>query len=188
MLRLAERILLIVESTLRTATLGIVLLSAALLLLVGYVVSTALSTPTIIGKVENVGVEALHNVVKARIDTGAGVTSLNARILEVTRSTTPGKADKVKFEIMDDDGKAEILSKRVVEWQAIKNKGEDGVTQRPVVKLDLCLGGKEVRGRVNLVDRSNFKYQLLIGRNFLETGEFLVDARTELTSHGSKCK
>ncbi len=172
----------------RMATLTILALSASLLLVVACLVVTELRKPNIIGKVERVGVEAIDTIVKARIDTGAGVTSLNARIVEVTRSTTSGKPDRVKFEVKDDAGKTRILSKDVVEWQQIKDKGSDGYTTRPVVKLDLCLGGKEIYGRVNLVDRSNFRYQLLIGRNFLESSDFVVDARTELTSHGSRCK
>jgi hypothetical protein len=176
------------DSKLKMAVIAILLLSTSLLLLVYYLVMTERNKPIVIGKVERVGVEVIDTLLKARIDTGAGVTSLNARIVEVTKSATPGQPDKVKFEIKDDLGHAKIFEKEVVEWQQIKNKGEDGYTERPVVKLDLCLGGKEIYGRVNLVDRSNFKYQLLIGRNFLETGDFVVDASTELTSHRSRCK
>jgi len=174
------------DSKSKMAALTILVLSTALLLLVSYLVMTERNKPRIIGKVERVGVEVIDTLIKARIDTGAGVTSLNARIVEVT--ATPGQPDKVKFEIKDDLGHAKILEKDVVDWQRIKNKGEDGYTKRPVVKLDLCLGGKEIHGRVNLVDRSHFKYQLLVGRNFLETGDFVVDASTELTSHRSKCR
>jgi hypothetical protein len=173
---------------LKVALSAILALSASLLLLTAYVLISELEKPSVIGKVEAVGVEAIDTVVKARIDTGAAVTSLNARILEVTKSTAPDGPDKVRFEVKDDDGKRRILDKDVIEWQRIKNKGDNGYTRRPVVKLDLCLGGKEIHGRVNLVDRSNFKYQLLIGRNFLEASDFVVDARTELTRHRSKCK
>lgn len=173
---------------LRAALWVILALSASLLLLIIYLLISVLDRPSVIGKVERVGVEAMDTVVKARIDTGAAVTSLNARILEVTQSTGSDKADRVKFEVKDDDGESRVLDKDVIEWQKIKNKGETGYTRRPVVKLDLCLGGKEVHGRVNLVDRSNFKYQLLIGRNFLESSDFVVDARTELTRHRSKCR
>jgi hypothetical protein len=112
---------------------------------------------------------------------------LNEQIINVTKSTSPGGPDKVKFQIKDDAGNTRVLEKEVVDRQRIKNKGDDGHTKRPVVKMDLCLGGKDIYGRVNLADRSNFRYQLLIGRNLLETGEFVVDASQELTSHRSRC-
>ena len=174
-------------SSLKISALGNIVLSMILLIMIGYIFLTEQSRPIVIGRAERVGVEAIETSVKARIDTGAGVTSLNARIMEVTKSTSPGGSDKVKFQIKDDAGNTRVLEKDVVDWQNIKNKGGDGYTKRPVVKMDLCLGGKEIYGRVNLVDRSNFKYQLLIGRNFLETGDFVVDAGQELTSHRSKC-
>ena len=165
----------------------ILILSACVLLLVSYLIFMEVDEPIVIGKVEKVGIEAMDTVMKGRIDTGAGMSSLNAEIIEVKKSKTAGEPDIVKFMLKDDLGNTKILEKKVIEWQKIKNKGNDGFTDRPVVKMDLCLGGKEIVGRVNLVDRKNFKYQVLVGRNFLETGDFVVDASTELTSKKSKC-
>jgi hypothetical protein len=175
------------DSRLKLSAVGNVILSMVLLIVIGYHFMTEKNRPVVIGKAERVGVEAIETSVKARIDTGAGVTSLNAQIIDVTKSPGPGGSEKVKFQIRDDAGNTRTLEKDVMDWQNIKNKGGDGYTKRPVVKMDLCLGGKEIYGRVNLVDRSNFRYQLLIGRNFLETGDFVVDAGQELTSHRSKC-
>jgi len=177
-----------VESKSKMAAWVILVQSASLLMLVLYLVITERNRPIVIGKLERVGVEAIDTVMRARIDTGAGITSLNARIVKVTKSATAGAPDRIRFEIADDNGNTKSLERDVVDWQRIKNKGDEGFTKRPVVKLDLCLGGKEVFGRVNLVDRSDFNYQLLIGRNFLETGDFVVDASAELTSHRSRCK
>ena len=49
------------------------------------------------------------------------------------------------------------------------------------VRLDVCLAGKRLEGRVNLADRSRFLYPALIGRNLLETGGFLVDSEQTFT-------
>ena len=46
--------------------------------------------------------------------------------------------------------------------------------ERDVIELDLCLGNIKKTVNVSLVDRSHFKYQLLVGRSFLRS-EFLVD-------------
>ena len=46
---------------------------------------------------------------------------------------------------------------------------------RPVILLRICLGGVRKEAEVNLVDRSRFKYPLLIGRSFL-AGDFLIDS------------
>jgi hypothetical protein len=52
------------------------------------------------------------------------------------------------------------------------------------VMLDLCLGDHVAATEVNLVDRSNYKYPLLIGRMFL-SDRFMVDSSSThlVTSH-----
>ncbi|MGH8581020.1 MAG: RimK/LysX family protein [Gammaproteobacteria bacterium] len=64
-----------------------------------------------------------------------------------------------------------------MEWAEIKGKGTKQAVRRPVVRLDFCLGGKRLEGRINLTDRSMFLYPVLIGRNILKTGDFLIDPR-----------
>ncbi|MFP4244705.1 MAG: RimK/LysX family protein, partial [Ectothiorhodospira sp.] len=46
--------------------------------------------------------------------------------------------------------------------------------RRPVVEMELCLGGLRLRDEVSLVDRTELTYQLLVGRNHME-GAILVD-------------
>jgi hypothetical protein len=42
------------------------------------------------------------------------------------------------------------------------------------VEIELCLGPKLIRAKVNLNDRSGVRYPFLIGRNIL-AGNFVVD-------------
>jgi hypothetical protein len=63
----------------------------------------------------------------------------------------------------------------VVRWTRIKGKGTDQMIRRPVVELALCIGGRQLQGPVNLADRSGFLYPVLVGRDFLTRGRFLVD-------------
>jgi hypothetical protein len=97
----------------------------------------------------------------------------------------------VRFEVTVDGGKDIVLSRPLVEWVNIKLKAskktpDGGFTKRPVVRMDLCLGGKVIDGRVNLADRSHMLYPLLVGRNTLKTADFLVDVRKKFT-HKPRC-
>ena len=127
----------------------------------------------ILGRIEYVVVRDVGLKLKARIDTGAGVSSIHAKILGVTK--TPD-GERVKFQIVDDQTVSEIMERPVVGWSKIKMMGTGQKNRRPIVELRICLGGKKLKGRVNLNDRSEFLYPVLVGRNLLTTGKFLVDA------------
>ena len=55
-----------------------------------------------------------------------------------------------------------------------------GFQQRLVIELEISLGEIKKLTKVNLVDRSHFNYQLLIGRSFLKP-HFLVDSSKTYT-------
>ena len=129
---------------------------------------------SIIGRVEYVVMQDVGIKLKARIDTGAGVSSIDAKILQI-KPAASGSGERVLFEIRDDTGKAKSIERKIVEWTEIKGKGTEKSSRRPVVILDFCLGGKRLEGRINLSDRSGFIYPVLIGRNILKTGGFLID-------------
>lgn len=128
----------------------------------------------IIGRVEYVVMQDVGIKLKARIDTGAGVSSIDAKVLQI-KPATGGSGERVVFEIRDGAGKAKAIERKIVEWAEIKGKGTAKTSRRPVVILDFCLGGKRLEGRINLADRSGFIYPVLIGRNILKTGDFLID-------------
>ena len=146
----------------------------------------AKETRPVIGWIEYVALEDANIVVKARIDTGAGLASINAEIVEVKKSKD-GATEKVVFRIVDKDGNKKTMQRTIVEWINIKKKGGDGYTKRPVIKLDFCLGGKQVEARANLADRSDFLYPVLIGRNVLKAGDFIIDPQKTFT-HEPGCK
>ena len=126
----------------------------------------------VIGRIEFIVVRDVGLRLKARIDTGAGVSSIHAKILEI-KKTSDGES--VRFQITDAEGTTETLERRIVGWSRIKVMGSDRKNRRPIVELRICLGGKKLKGRVNLNDRSNYLYPVLIGRNLLNTGKYLVD-------------
>jgi hypothetical protein len=138
---------------------------------------------SIIGRVEKVYVEGAGITMTARIDTGAGVASVNAEIIEIKKPTTPNGAEIIVFKIEDENKVTKTIEREVIEWQNIKMKGaKGGFIKRPVVEMDLCIGGRKVRGRVNLAERDHFLYPLLVGRNILKAGDFLIDPAKKFVS------
>jgi hypothetical protein len=129
----------------------------------------------IIGRVENVVMQDAGVKLKARIDTGAGVSSIDARNVRVEKA--PDGSERVKFDLTDERGKAKTVERKVMEWAEIKSEGGKATVRRPVVTLDICLGGRRLEGRFNLTDRSRFLYPVLVGRNILKTGDFLIDPK-----------
>ena len=77
------------------------------------------SARPIIGAVEYVDLDDAGLIVKARIDTGAGLTSINAKIVEL-RPPADGKPERVVFRIVDKQASKKTLVRNVVEWVNIK--------------------------------------------------------------------
>jgi len=126
----------------------------------------------ILGWVENAYLTDLGIELKAKLDTGAETSSLDSRVLKKFR-----KAGKrwVRFAVQDrESGEEFVLVRERVRTIGVVQ--HDGSTQtRPVVMLKLCVAGKHLETEVSLIDRSEFNYPLLVGRNALSTFA-LVDA------------
>jgi hypothetical protein len=48
--------------------------------------------------------------------------------------------------------------------------------------MDFCIGGKRIEARVNLAKRDRFIYPLLVGRNLLKAGDFLINPAKKFMS------
>ncbi|MDD1751319.1 MAG: RimK/LysX family protein, partial [Methanothrix sp.] len=110
-----------------------------------------------LGAVENVALLPWGVVMPARIDTGAATSSLDARNLVI-------KGKTVEFDLPPQYGGRRITLP-LYKWKTIKTA--EALDRRPVVIMELCIGSRRVRTHVNLNDRSNVKYPLIIGRNTL---------------------
>ena len=125
----------------------------------------------IVGAVEWVKVEPSNLVLESRIDTGADTTSIHAEDIQLIEKD--GRR-YVQFVLLDPSNGARHpqelrLRRRVIIKQ---NNGPDD--RRYVVRMWLTLGASRARVDVNLSDRTDFEYPLLIGRNFL-TDSLIVD-------------
>lgn len=124
--------------------------------------------PTTIGLVEDVILLPWGVKIPARIDTGAAISSLDARGLMI-------KGKIAEFSLPEKYGGLRI-SRPIVAWRTIRSA--EAQEERPVVMLEFCLGSKIIRTRVNLNDRSQVRYPLLVGRSALRK-YFVVDCMKE---------
>lgn len=152
--------------------------SALLILLVWFLqISTSYAAEKQkIGWVENVTINGSELQLKAKIDTGATTSSINAKI--VKKFTKNGKK-WIRFSVQNNSGQTIVLERKIVRYVKIKRKLALPL-KRPVVNLGICLGKIHQVLEVNLSDRKNFDYQLLVGRNYLR-GHFIVDSDDEYT-------
>lgn len=102
-------------------------------------------------------------IVEGKLDTGADSSSLN--VPHVTMMEKDGK-QWVQFTVTGEDGIRRTFEREVVRVAKIKRHfGER--QERPVVMMRLCVGAYCRDTEVNLVDRTRFKCQLLVGRRFM---------------------
>lgn len=142
----------------------------------------SLLVPGTTGAEEKITIGAIEEVVllpwkvklPARIDTGAAKSSLDARELKV-------QDDMVEFKLPQKYGDLQ-LRLPIIEWRHIRTP--EGLERRPIVELEICLGSKRLRTKVNLSDRSMVKYPLILGRNFLKE-DFVVDVKRRRTARPS---
>jgi hypothetical protein len=128
---------------------------------------TLLATPrekVTIGEIEDVTLEPWTITLPARIDTGATLSSLDARDLTVRNNIADFVLGKRYGGVR--------LQLPIVDWIYVRNSS--GVEKRPVVKVHICLGPRKIRALATLRDRSEMTYPFLVGRNVLN-GSFMVD-------------
>lgn len=136
---------------------------------------TAPSEKVVIGTVEYVAIPAFNTVLAARIDTGARRSSIYA--VDVENFERDGNR-WVRFVIKNTTEDKELpMEMEVSRTARIKQKGDE-IQRRHSIEVVLTMGDLTKKVDINLADRSNFEYPLLIGRDFLK-GTALVDvART----------
>ena len=136
----------------------------------------------VVGWIEGVRIYPGNLLVRAKLDTGAKNSSLNApRIVQFERHGE----EWVRFDVTDRQGKRATLERKVHRVAKIKQRGAKA-EERLVVRLGICLGGVYREAEVNLTDRTGFNYQMIIGRSYLKEG-FLIDSSATFTTE-SNCK
>jgi ribosomal protein S6--L-glutamate ligase len=104
----------------------------------------------------------------ARVDTGAGLSSLHGSDVKVDE-----KSKKVTFTSFDKTYTVDLDRHVLV-------KNSNGKTRRPVVKFDVSINGRELKGvDFTISTRDDLSFNALIGRNILTLGGFNIVFESE---------
>jgi hypothetical protein len=132
----------------------------------------------IVGWVENAKLIGPGISLKAKLDTGAETSSLDAAIIKKFRKD--GKR-WVRFRITERETGQEYIVVR----ERIRTVGviqHDGSTQtRPVIVMKVCIASRVLTTEISLIDRSAFSYPLLLGRNTLKSFALVDPGNTFLS-------
>jgi hypothetical protein len=138
---------------------------------------------TIHGWVERIEILPEGISLKAKMDTGATTSSLNALNKQTFRRD--GKR-WIAFDIIDpEDAENTVRIERPI-TRHVRIARHDGAFQRrPVVSIGLCIGPHYREEEMSLIDRTELNYQALVGRNHM-AGIILVDS-AETFLHRPRC-
>lgn len=174
-----------------------------LLLLAGYVLGAQAGGPAskvIYGLNENVQLREIGITVPAKLDTGAESASLSARYIKVFEQNGQ---EMVEFDLALSKEERERLGIAREQWDDIQLplvgyvrikrlaeslvEEERGYNRRPIVMLTVCMGRRAEQIEVNLTDRSDFSYPLLIGADALKRLGAVVDPSLLMTAGHPRC-
>lgn len=130
------------------------------------------SAKVIIGRVEWVWIDALNKKLKARVDTGATLSSIHATKIE--RFERDGK-NWVRFTMQVNaegeqgaNGKEQEFEAPLARNAKIRQASAEELDARPVVRLRMRMGHMEDEVDFTLTNRAEMNYPILLGRRFLQ--------------------
>lgn len=118
----------------------------------------------VFGWVEKATLEPWGVAVKAKLDSGALTSSLDARDIEVF--DRQGE-EWVRFRLrLEDEASGETFTQRLTLplYRDLRVRGAGGRDERPVVLMKVCLGDTVYEEQFGLRDREEMNYPLLLGR------------------------
>jgi hypothetical protein len=128
----------------------------------------------IAGWVEKISLGEPPLILKAKLDSGAKTSSIHAINVEPFMR----KGERwVKFDLLlrDVDNKQHTLHMEKARARRVRIKNNDGDHDpRSVVELEICFDGRRHLTEFTLADRSEYIYDVLLGREFLQ-GIAVVD-------------
>jgi alpha-L-glutamate ligase-like protein len=147
-----------------------------------------ISGKQILGIVESVkvgyrGEEAKFMDLRAKVDTGAGYSSIDKTLArKLGYESIINEFDEATKDFVINNSSnhkdLELLIKDRLEFwgddfSAVLTKSSHGVSYRLMIKMDLVLAGIKIHTAMSVIDRSNLQFPVIIGRKSLKS--FLVD-------------
>lgn len=135
----------------------------------------------IYGRIEMVKIEGIDIPLSTKMDTGARTSSMHAINI---RRFKKGGIKWVAFDVPIPNSKTIVhLEKPLQRVSRIKNRNSEALaaddadmfSERPEVRLQVCLRNEMREISVNLVDRSHFVHPVLFGATSIEQFDGLID-------------
>ncbi len=143
----------------------------------------SIKRPGIIGA--TAGITELNSgiAIKARVDTGARMTSLHCgdgdlEIIDASLTAEENIGKSARLRVANDAGEAIWIDTYIDSYTEVRNS--EHAELRYCVVLPLSYHGYEQPTLVSLNDRSTMSQRMLLGRNFL-SGNFVVDVTLNST-------
>nr|WP_158217338.1 RimK/LysX family protein [Microbulbifer agarilyticus] len=135
----------------------------------------------VLGSQEYAVVEPSGLRLKALIDTGAATSALSVN--GITRFERDG-SDWVRFNLSDGSGASpEKIELPIQRHVRVARPGFDR-QRRPIVSMSLTIGEVTHMVEMNLVERDEFEFPLLVGRNFLKDAAVVDVSRKFVQGNG----
>lgn len=118
----------------------------------------------VFGWVEKATLKPWGIEVKAKLDSGALTSSLDARDIEMFEQDDE---EWVRFRLkLEDQASGEAFSDQIERplYRELAVRGAGGRDERPVVLMEVCMGGTIYEEQFSLRDREEMNYPLLLGR------------------------
>ena len=118
----------------------------------------------VFGWVEKATLQPWDIEVKAKLDSGALTSSLDARDIEIFEQDDE---EWVRFRLkLEDQESGEVFSDQIERpmYRELAVRGAGGRDERPVVLLEVCMGDTIYEEQFSLRDREEMNYPLLLGR------------------------
>ena len=130
----------------------------------------------IIGRSALVDISQLNlNQLPAKVDTGAYSSSIDHSLAQVV---TIDGLEQLEFILFHPGSKWYTGHKlTTAEFEITEVKNANGVQKRYVIFPDIQIGKHLLKSRLTLANRDHLRYPILIGRKFLNQGDYLVDVK-----------
>ena len=144
----------------------------------------------VIGWLEKVYLPEYDFALRGKIDTGAKTSSLHATDMQYVYVEGRPPQSRIRFKTIDATGDHRIIETDIVRQVRIKRSSllsDNPITETRVeIEVDICLGKKTKRIKVNLSDRKGMNYRMILGREALQE-DFVVDVSRKFIS-GKECR
>jgi hypothetical protein len=139
----------------------------------------------IFGLIEKIMLLDKNLLLSAKLDTGSLMTSLSATNITINKIDKKNSmvhffvyspATKTKTEFKRPlIGHVYILKRKEEASHLSRNVHTKKYSKRPVISETICIGGTKINILVNLVDRTQFNYPMIIGSDTLNKLRAIVD-------------